>query len=246
MGLMVYIIGGDGTQRGAVKIHKECVRRGLKVAVAGIPKTVDNDVAIIDKSFGFDTAVEAAQDAISAAHVEVTSTPKAVGVVKVMGRYAGHIAVAATLGSRDVDCCLIPEIPFFIDGEGGLFQFLEARLRENDHCVILVAEGAGQDLMRETFGNKENTDQSGNKSLLDVGLWLSSQLKEKWRKEKGESLSLKYIELVLSYLNCTSPQKRPDSGVEATNNQPEFSRRSHATKGVPSSEPKKGGQGKAK
>ncbi|KAF3943681.1 hypothetical protein CMV_029785 [Castanea mollissima] len=113
----VYIIGGDGTQKGASVIFEEIRRRGLKVAVAGIPKTIDNDIPVIDKSFGFDTAVEEAQRAINAAHVEAGSIENGLGVVKLMGRYSGFIAMYATLASRDVDCCLIPESPFYLEGK---------------------------------------------------------------------------------------------------------------------------------
>eukprot|EP00850_Spirogloea_muscicola_P021298 SM000243S08599 [mRNA] locus=s243:126996:134508:- [translate_table: standard] len=192
---MVFIIGGDGTQRGAILIHQEIVARGLKVVVCGIPKTVDNDVAIIDRSFGAATAAahcchrpgpaltpagpqlrHGAQAAINAAHVEAESTPMGVGLVKVMGRYAGHIATAATMASRDVDCVLIPEVPFWIDGPGGLAEFMEAKLAENGHCVILVAEGAGQDLVA-ALPEVEVVDASGNRLLLDIGLWLGTQLK---------------------------------------------------------------------
>ncbi|CAI5531448.1 unnamed protein product [Closterium sp. Naga37s-1] len=173
----LYIIGGDGTQRGAEIIYEETRRRGLKVSVAGIPKTIDNDIAVIDRSFGFDSAVEEAQRAISAARVEVTSTHRGVGLVKLMGRYCGQIAMHATLASRDVDCCLIPEVPFHLEGEGGLFEFMERKLYENDHCVIVVAEGAGQSLVARSLPGGAGTDKSGNALLLDVGLWLSERIK---------------------------------------------------------------------
>ncbi|XP_010451330.1 PREDICTED: ATP-dependent 6-phosphofructokinase 7-like isoform X1 [Camelina sativa] len=172
----VYIIGGDGTQRGASVIFEEIRRRGLKVAVVGIPKTIDNDIPVIDKSFGFDTAVEEAQRAINAAHVEAESNENGIGFVKLMGRYSGFIAMYATLASRDVDCCLIPESPFYLEGEGGLLEFIEKRLKEHGHMVIVLAEGAGQDLMSKSM---ESTlkDASGNKLLKDVGLWLAQSIK---------------------------------------------------------------------
>ncbi|CAM6036665.1 unnamed protein product [Sphagnum compactum] len=194
----VYIIGGDGTQKGAWAIHKECVRRGLEVVVAGIPKTIDNDIDIIDKSFGFDTAVEEAQRAINAAHVEAESAQNGIGLVKLMGRYSGYIAMYATLASRDVDLCLIPEVPFYLEGPGGLYEFVEQRLRENGHMVIVVAEGAGQELMAESMGSHDNLiDASGNRLLLDVGLWLCQNLKEHFAKAHPtfkEPLNLKYID----------------------------------------------------
>ncbi|KAG1367841.1 ATP-dependent 6-phosphofructokinase 3 [Cocos nucifera] len=173
----VYIIGGDGTQRGASVIFEEIQRRGLKVAVVGIPKTIDNDIAVIDKSFGFDTAVEEAQRAINAAHVEAASIENGIGLVKLMGRYSGFIAMYATLASRDVDCCLIPESPFYLEGKGGLLEYIEKRLKENGHMVIVVAEGAGQDLIAESLRATQHEDASGNKLLNDVGFWLSQKIK---------------------------------------------------------------------
>ncbi|XP_010536840.1 PREDICTED: ATP-dependent 6-phosphofructokinase 3 [Tarenaya hassleriana] len=186
----VYIIGGDGTQRGASVIFEEVRRRGLKVSVVGIPKTIDNDIPVIDKSFGFDTAVEEAQRAINAAHVEAESIENGIGLVKLMGRYSGFIAMYATLASRDVDCCLIPESPFYLEGEGGLFEFVERRLKENGHMVIVIAEGAGQELMLESTTLK---DASGNKLLKDVGLWLFQSIKDHFSAKKA-TINLKYID----------------------------------------------------
>ncbi|KAI4377776.1 hypothetical protein MLD38_015354 [Melastoma candidum] len=189
----VYIIGGDGTQKGASFIFEEIKRRGLKVAVAGIPKTIDNDIPVIDKSFGFDTAVEEAQRAINAAHVEAESIEYGIGVVKVMGRYSGFIAMYATLASRDVDCCLIPESPFYLEGPGGLFEFVEKRLKENGHMVIVIAEGAGQELLSESKLSS-GEDASGNKLLRDIGLWISQKIKEHFTKTNKMAINLKYID----------------------------------------------------
>ncbi|XP_077217382.1 ATP-dependent 6-phosphofructokinase 3-like [Tasmannia lanceolata] len=190
----VYIIGGDGTQKGASVIFEEIERRGLKVVVVGIPKTIDNDIAVIDKSFGFDTAVEEAQRAINAAHVEAESGENGVGVVKLMGRYSGFIAMYATLASRDVDCCLIPESPFYLEGKGGLLEYVEKRLKENGHMVIVLAEGAGQDLMAESLRSMDQKDASGNKQLLDVGLWLSQKIKDHFTNRRKMVINLKYID----------------------------------------------------
>jgi 6-phosphofructokinase 1 len=188
----VYVIGGDGTQRGASVIFEEIRRRGLKVSVVGIPKTIDNDIEVIDKSFGFDTAVEEAQRAINAAHVEALSSENGIGVVKLMGRHSGFIAMYATLASRDVDCCLIPESPFYLEGPGGLFEFIEKRLREYGHMVIVVAEGAGQELISDSLHNMK--DPSGNSVLLDVGMWISQKIKEYFSKKRNWVINLKYID----------------------------------------------------
>lgn len=191
----VYIIGGDGTMRGAVKIFNEICRRKLNISLTGIPKTVDNDVGIIDRSFGFQTAVEMAQQAINAAHVEAESAVNGIGLVKLMGQSTGHIALHATLSSRDVDCCLIPENEFFLEGKGGLFEFLEQRLRENGHAVLVVAEGAGQDIIPRTDAQKEEKDESGNPVFLDVGGWMKSELRSWWaRDHPNELLNVKYID----------------------------------------------------
>ncbi|KAL7608561.1 ATP-dependent 6-phosphofructokinase 6 [Lactuca sativa] len=191
----VYIIGGDGTQKGAAVIYQEIRKRGLKAVVAGIPKTIDNDIPVIDKSFGFDTAVEEAQRAINAAHVEAESAENGIGVVKLMGRYSGFIAMYATLASRDVDLCLIPESPFFLEGEGGLLEYVEKRLKDNGHMVIVVAEGAGQELLAaETLNSATAQDASGNKLLQDVGLWISDKIKKHFARQTSMPITLKYID----------------------------------------------------
>ncbi|KAG6477486.1 hypothetical protein ZIOFF_066753 [Zingiber officinale] len=190
----VYIIGGDGTQKGASLIFEEIRKRNLQVAVAGIPKTIDNDIMVIDKSFGFDTAVEEAQRAINAAHVEAESVENGIGVVKFMGRHSGFIAMYATLASRDVDCCLIPESPFYLEGKGGLFEYIEKRLKDNGHMVIVVAEGAGQELVAESIQPTGHEDASGNKLLLDIGLWLSQKIKGYFTSNQKMVINLKYID----------------------------------------------------
>ncbi|XP_031263081.1 ATP-dependent 6-phosphofructokinase 3-like isoform X2 [Pistacia vera] len=190
----VYIIGGDGTLKGASVIYEEVRKRGLKVAVVGIPKTIDNDIPVIDRSFGFDTAVEEAQRAINAAHVEAESIENGIGVVKLMGRYSGFIAMYATLASRDVECCLIPESPFYLEGEGGLFEYIEKRVKEDGHMVIVIAEGAGQDLVSESTSSMSQQDASGNKALQDVGLWISQKIKDHFSKQKKMVINLKYID----------------------------------------------------
>ncbi|GMY36205.1 ATP-dependent 6-phosphofructokinase 3-like [Fagus crenata] len=205
----VYIIGGDGTQKGASVIFEEIRRRGLKVAVIGIPKTIDNDIPVIDKSFGFDSAVEEAQRAINAAHVEAESIENGIGVVKLMGRYSGFIAMHATLASRDVDCCLIPESPFYLEGPGGLFEYIEKRLRENGHMVLVIAEGAGQDLLSQSIQSMDKQDASGNKLLQDVGLWISQQIKDYFSKQNRMVINLKHIDP--TYMIRAIPSNASDS-----------------------------------
>ncbi|KAK6125121.1 hypothetical protein DH2020_041134 [Rehmannia glutinosa] len=167
-------------------INQEIRKRGLKVAVVGIPKTIDNDIPVIDKSFGFDTSVEEAQRAINAAHVEAESFENGVGVVKLMGRYSGFIAMYATLASRDVDCCLIPESPFYLEGPGGLFEYMRKRLKENGHMVIVIADGAGQELITENMHTIDlQHDASVNKSL---------KILDHFAKKLKMDINLKYID----------------------------------------------------
>lgn len=188
----IYIIGGDGTHRGAVKIFEELKVRKVMAAVVGIPKTIDNDIALIDKSFGFDTAVEEAQRSIKCAKIEAKSAINGVGLVKLMGRHSGQIAMFATLASRDVDCCLIPEVRFELDGKTGLFQYIQDKLRSKGHMVIVIAEGAALDLIERELPS-QGFDASGNKRLPDVGLWLKQQILSDFRK-RGRDVEIKLID----------------------------------------------------
>jgi 6-phosphofructokinase 1 len=169
---ILFCIGGDGTLRGASAIVAAAAERGLRLAVVGIPKTIDNDIDWVERSFGFATAVEAAARTILAAHAEARSAWNGVGLVKLMGRHSGFIAANATLARPDVNLCLVPEVPFTLDGEGGVVDVLAERLARRHHAVVVVAEGAGQDL----FARAERTDASGNARLGDVGSWLRDRL----------------------------------------------------------------------
>lgn len=148
---ILYVIGGDGTLRGASKIVEAIERRNLKISVIGIPKTIDNDIAYIDKSFGSETAFSKACTAIESAHTEAKGAMNGIGIVKVMGRHSGFIAANATLATNDVNFVLVPEIKFELDGEKGFLAALKKRFQHSNHAVILVAEGAGQ----EYFENME-------------------------------------------------------------------------------------------
>lgn len=186
---MMFIIGGDGTQRGSLDIANEIERRGLKIAVVGIPKTVDNDLQFIDRSFGFETAVYKATLAVNSIHMEAHSQINGIGLVKLMGRESGFIAVATALASHETNFCLIPEVPFDLDGPNGLLSHLEARLKERHHAVIVVAEGAGQELLTST----NETDASGNKRLADIGTYLRDKITEHFKAKKMH-INLKYID----------------------------------------------------
>lgn len=144
----LYVVGGDGSQRGALKVATACMERGINCSVAGVPKTIDNDLAQIDRSFGFETAVEAATSAIRAATVEAKcNKPRGIGVVKLMGRSAGFIAAHATLAAGDVDLCLVPEVPLVLEGETGCLEHLKRVVDAKGYAVVVVAEGAGEDLL---------------------------------------------------------------------------------------------------
>jgi len=186
---VMFIIGGDGTQRGSLDIANEIERRGLKIAVVGIPKTVDNDLQFIDRSFGFETAVQKATQAVNSIHMEAQSQIGGIGLVKLMGRESGFIATATALASHETNFCLIPEVPFELDGPNGFLHHLEERLEKRGHAVIVVAEGAGQELLAATNA----TDASGNKKLADIGVYLRDKINEYFAK-KNIQINLKYID----------------------------------------------------
>ena len=187
---ILFIIGGDGTLRGGLKITQEIAERGLKISVVGVPKTIDNDIMFIDQSFGFQTAFSVATESIRAAHVEAQAAPNGVGLVKLMGRHSGFIACYASLAKNDANFVLIPEIHFTLEGENGLLNSLRKRIERSGHAVIVVAEGAGQDLMEKSNGE---TDASGNIRLTDVGAFLKQRITEDFRAV-GLELNLKYID----------------------------------------------------
>ena len=187
----LFVIGGDGTLRGAVKIVEEIERRGLAIAVIGIPKTIDNDIHFIDRSFGFESAFTAAVEAIRGAHVEATGARNGIGLVKLMGRHSGFIACHAALASTDANFVLIPEVPICLDGERGFLASLERRLAERAHAVVVVAEGAGQDLCAGPAAPA--TDASGNLRLQDIGLVLRERINRHFAGRRID-VTLKYID----------------------------------------------------
>lgn len=183
---ILFTIGGDGTLKGAGAIAGEIGRRGLKISVIGIPKTIDNDISYIHKSFGFETAVTEASRVINSAHNEATGAKNGVALVKLMGRESGFIAAYSALADNNVNFCLIPEAPFTLDG---LLAALRERLQRRGHAVIVVAEGAGQDLIPKS----EDRDASGNLKLSDIGIYLKDAIRKDFR-ERNIPLNLKYID----------------------------------------------------
>jgi 6-phosphofructokinase 1 len=189
---ILFTIGGDGTQRGSLEIAEEIEKRNLKIASVGIPKTVDNDFSFIQKSFGFDTAVAKAVEVVACAHMEASSQPNGIGLVKLMGRESGFIAVHTALASHEANFVLIPEVPFDLQGPNGFLEHLEKRLKNRNHAVIIVAEGALQDQLIKEHA----TDASGNVKMVDVGIYIKEQIKA-YFKSKGTEVTLKYIDPIL-------------------------------------------------
>jgi len=201
---MLFTIGGDGTQRGASRIADEITRRGRNIAVVGIPKTIDNDLSFIQKSFGFETAVAKAVEAVAGAHVEARDALNGVGIVKVMGRESGFIAAHTALGNNDVNYVFIPEVPFDFDGERGLLLHLKERLRQRNHALIVVAEGAGQEHLEASAA----TDASGNKKFGDIGIYFKERISS-YFKNGGITVNIKYIDP--SYIIRSTPANPIDS-----------------------------------
>ncbi len=200
---VLFTIGGDGTLRGARDLAEAIKRRGLKISVIGIPKTIDNDISGIEQSFGFSTAVEATRAAICGAHEEARGAWNGVGLVKLMGRDSGFIAAYATLANSDVNFCFIPEVPLVLEG---FLSALERRLDERHHAVVVVAEGAGGHLSGENDAPAK--DASGNILRQDIGLILKEKIAEYFRR-KEKPLSLKYIDP--SYMIRSLPADSNDS-----------------------------------
>lgn len=201
---ILFSIGGDGTLRGAQLISQEIKRRGMFTAVIGIPKTIDNDISWVEKSFGFETAVEDAAKVIRSAHVEAIGAPKGIGMVKLMGRYSGFIAASAALASREVNFVLIPESDFDLEGPQGFLTAVEKRLGKRGHAVIVVAEGAGQRYLADL---PQTRDASGNVKLKDIGTYLSEKIQQ-YFAEKNMEVNLKYIDP--SYIIRSQPANSND------------------------------------
>ena len=187
---LLFCIGGDGTLKGAKAIADAANNRNAKISVVGIPKTIDNDLGFVEKTFGFETSVQIASEIISCAHNEAEGAENGIGIVKLMGRDSGFIAATASLANSVVDFCLIPELPFHLDGPDGLCRAVHNSLKRHKHAVIVVAEGAGQELFENT---NQRIDQSGNILKDDIGEHLKSELSD-YFKQNDISISIKYLD----------------------------------------------------
>ena len=188
---LLFTIGGDGTLRGALDIQREVKKRGLAISVIGIPKTIDNDIAFVERTFGLESAFSIAAESIRSAHTEAIGAPYGIGIVKVMGRMSGYIAANAALALAEVNFCLIPEVAFGMEGSFGLYALLEQRLRQRDHAVVVVAEGAGQEFVEDASGKK---DESGNIVLGDIGIFLRDSVKKYFKEHTDLYVNIKFID----------------------------------------------------
>lgn len=202
---ILFTIGGDGTQKGAHAIATEIKKRNLAISVVGIPKTIDNDLNFMDKTFGFETAVQTAANIISCAHNEAKGCYNGVGLIKVMGRDSGFIAASASLANSLVNICLIPEVQFELNGEHGFLKALERRLDLKHHAVVIVAEGAGQNLFKD---DDTVLDKSGNKIHKDIGVFLKDAI-NKYLAAKHKDVGVKYFDP--SYIIRSTPASGMDS-----------------------------------
>jgi 6-phosphofructokinase 1 len=204
---VLFTIGGDGTQKGALAIHQEAKSRGLKIAVVGIPKTIDNDISFTSKTFGLETAYTLAEKAMDAAHTEASNAYNGIGLVKLMGRDSGFIAANAALASQQANFVLIPEVRFELEGPNGFLEHLRKRLEKRHHALVCVAEGAGQNLF-ESDPSKLEKDASGNVKRPDIGPFLSEKIKQYMNRIDME-FTLKYIDP--SYIIRSAPSIPSDS-----------------------------------
>ena len=201
---LLFVIGGDGTLRGAAELNAEIHRRGQARSIIGIPKTIDNDIMYLDKSFGFETAFAEAVKVINSAHAESQGSVNGVGLVKLMGRDSGFIASFAALAGNVVDFVLIPEVPFQLEGARGFLEALRYHLTKRKQAVVVVAEGAGQDLLEGSSA----ADASGNRKLGDIGLHLKDRINA-FFKERRTEINLKYIDP--SYIIRSVPASPQDN-----------------------------------
>jgi 6-phosphofructokinase 1 len=202
---ILFTVGGDGTQRGGNELYQEAKRRGHALSVVGIPKTVDNDVAFVSRTFGYFTAVDEAEKVLRRAHTEARSVQNGVALVKLMGRHAGFIAAGATVASQDVNFTLVPEVPFKLDGERGFLAALKTRILKRAHAMVVVAEGAGQDLLANAKGDR---DASGNVKLQDIGPFLRERIQAHF-KAANVPVAMRYFDP--SYFIRSSPASAEDS-----------------------------------
>jgi 6-phosphofructokinase 1 len=201
---LLLCVGGDGTQKGTHSIAREVLRRNLPIAVVGIPKTIDNDIQFVRQTFGYFSAIESARAVLEGAHCESKGAPNGIGLVKLMGRDSGFIAAGAAVASQEVNFVLVPEIPIHLDGPNGFLATLHRRILERRHAVVVVAEGAGQELLPA----EEGTDKSGNRKKADVGIFLRDKIIEYFAAQSTE-VNLKYIDP--SYVIRSVPANSQDA-----------------------------------
>jgi 6-phosphofructokinase 1 len=197
-------VGGDGTQKGAHALAEEIARRNLAISIVGVPKTIDNDIQFVRQTFGYFSAIESARAILDGAHCESKGAPNGIGLVKLMGRDSGFIAAGAAVASQEVNFVLVPEIPIRLDGSKGFLATLHRRMVDRHHAVVVVAEGAGQDLLEQENG----IDKSGNRKKADIGIYLRDQVVA-YFKEKGTDVNLKYIDP--SYIIRSVPANSQDA-----------------------------------
>ena len=188
---MLFCVGGDGTLRCAHALAEEAKKQNLNISIVGIPKTIDNDICFMDKTFGFETAVYATNSVIGVAHNEARGALNGVGLIHVMGRDSGFIAAYASLANTHINFCLVPEEKFNLEeGENALLPVLFERLNRRHHSVIIVAEGAGQELIA---GGEQERDKSGNVLNKNIGLFLKERIKE-YGARTGTEVNIKYFD----------------------------------------------------
>lgn len=197
-------VGGDGTQQGSHAIAQEIARRKLPISIVGVPKTIDNDIQFVRQTFGYFSAIESARAILDGAHCESKGAPNGIGLVKLMGRDSGFIAAGAAIASQEVNFVLVPEIPILLDGPRGFLATLHRRMVDRHHAVVVVAEGAGQNLMAQETG----LDKSGNRKKADIGVFLRDRI-QAYFKEKNTAVNLKYIDP--SYIIRSVPANSQDA-----------------------------------
>lgn len=165
----VVVVGGDGSMN---IVSNYCKNAGVKMI--GIPKTIDNDTPLTQYSVGFDTACQVCTDAVDSLETTARSHHRAL-ILEVMGRDAGHLAMhAAIAGFADV--CLVPEIPYSLDGI--IAKLEEVKNSGRSHSVIVVSEGVKTETGEQVSAAKNLV---GEKINGGIGEYLSGALNSKYQ-----------------------------------------------------------------
>lgn len=178
----IIVVGGDGSMN---IVSNMC--KGSLVRIIGIPKTIDNDTPITEFSVGFQTAVQYCTTAIDSLELTARSHNRAM-IVEVMGRDAGHLALHSALAGN-ADVCLIPEIPYNLDGI--INKLKEIKRRGRNHAVIVVSEGLKTENGTPITSNK---NMVGETIYGGIGQYLCDEISKRYNEFQFRVTTLGHLQ----------------------------------------------------